>query len=124
MRKDKVTARNKRKKRIRKSIFGVAENPRVSVFRSNMHIYAQIIDDENGKTLVSASSNDKDIRNLIKDNSDLKGKKDIAFLVGEELGKKAKENNIEAVLFDRNGYLYHGRVKALADGLRKAGLKF
>ncbi len=124
MRKDKVTARNKRKKRIRKSIYGVAETPRVSVFRSNMHIYAQIIDDENGKTLVSASSNDKEIRETIKSQSDLKGKKDIAFLVGEELGKRAKENNIQTIVFDRNGYLYHGRVKALADGLRKSGLKF
>ncbi|MEX0814012.1 MAG: 50S ribosomal protein L18 [Chitinophagales bacterium] len=114
----KVKRRNKIRSRIRKKITGTADIPRLSVYRSNKHIYAQIINDELGHTLVAASSKeDKDV--------DLKApKKDAALKVGEILGAKATEAGIENVVFDRGGYLYHGRVKALADGARKGGLKF
>ncbi len=113
----KFNRRKRIKKGIRKNLSGTAERPRLSVFRSNKDIYAQIIDDEASKTLVSASSRDKGV--------DAKGTKlEIAELVGQSLATKAVEAGIEAVAFDRNGYLYHGRVKALADGARKGGLKF
>ena len=108
--------RQKIRSRIRKKISGTESIPRLSVFRSNMHIYAQIINDELGHTLVSASS---------KDSAETKGpKKDTSLKVGEVLAQKAVEAGIENVVFDRSGYLYHGRVKALADGARKGGLKF
>ena len=104
--------------RIRKSINGIPQRPRLTVFRSNKEIYAQLIDDQAGHTLVSASSMDKGIA----------GKKvtktEQAKLVGQLIAERAKEVNIESVVFDRNGYLYHGRVKALANAARENGLKF
>lgn len=118
--KKKIKRRAKRIKRIRKKIFGVSEIPRLSVYRSSMHIYAQIIDDEKGETLVSSSTLSKDIS--------LKGAKPwtvaAATIVGKELAKKAKEKKIKEVVFDRRGYKYHGRIKALAEGAREGGLKF
>ena len=114
---DKRARRAKIKKRVRKHCFGTPETPRLSVYRSNKEIYAQIIDDTTGKTLVSASSyNEKDAHNS--------NKVDQAKYVGKTLADKAKKAGIESVTFDRNGYLYHGRVKSLADAAREGGLKF
>ena len=114
---DKVLRRAKIKRRIRKKISGTAMVPRLSVYRSNKQIYAQIIDDISGKTLASAGS--------IKDKSAQKvAKLNQATLVGKLIADKAKKAGIETVVFDRNGYLYHGRVKSLADSAREAGLKF
>ncbi len=114
------TERRKRiKLRIRKTIYGTSDRPRVSVFRSNKQIYAQVIDDENGKTLLSASSREKDIASTSKGN-----KIDQAEIVGKLLADKCKEAGIETIVFDRGGYKYHGRVKSLAEAARKSGLKF
>ena len=110
----KVERRIKIKFRIRKSVNGTAERPRLSVFRSNKQIYAQIINDLTGNTLVSASSRGMETM----------PKKEQAAKVGELVAKKALEAGITQVVFDRNGYLYHGRVQELADGARKGGLKF
>ncbi len=107
------------RKRIRKRINGTAEVPRMSVFRSNKHIYVQLIDDVSEKTIVAASSADKDFA----ENKKAK-KEEIAAIVGKRIAEKAKENKISSIVFDRGGYLYHGRVKALADAARKEGLKF
>ena len=110
----KIERRRKIKARIRGRISGTPERPRLSVFRSNKQIYAQVIDDMAGHTLVSASSRGLD-----------KGtKSEIAEKVGELIAKKAQEAGITTVVFDRNGFLFHGRVKSLADGARKGGLKF
>lgn len=106
--------REKRKFHIRKRVFGTSERPRLTVFRSNRYLYAQIIDDVSQKTLVSANS--------LKDSAKLN--KACAKTVGQTLADKAKENKIEKVVFDRNGYKYHGIVKELADSVRAAGLKF
>ena len=104
--------------RIRKTIKGTPERPRLSVFRSNKQIYAQLIDDLNGVTIAAASSASKDFEVM-------KAKKvDIAKEVGKTLATLANQNGISTVIFDRGGYLYHGRVKALAEGAREAGLKF
>ena len=110
--------RKKRHARIRKNLIGTPLKPRLSVFRSAKHIYAQVIDDVNGVTLASASSTEKDgkIANG--------GNKDAATVVGKNIAEKALANKIENVVFDRSGYLYHGRVKALAEAARAAGLKF
>ena len=106
------------RRRIRKVSFGTAARPRLSVFRSNSEIYAQVIDDEKGVTLVSASSRDKDIAKA-------KGNKtEVAALVGKTIAEKAVKAGFDKVAFDRGGNLYHGRVKSLADGAREAGLKF
>jgi large subunit ribosomal protein L18 len=113
----KVQRRLRIKHRIRKVVTGTAEKPRLSVFRSNKEIYAQLVDDRNGKTLLSASSRDKDVAST-------GTKTDIAKEVGKLVAEKAKKAGIETIAFDRNGYLYHGRVKALADAAREAGLKF
>lgn len=113
----KVEKRAKIKRRIRKNIFGTAENPRLSVFRSNKEIYAQIIDDLKGVTLVAASS----YKNKATEG---KPKSEQAAIVGKELAEKAVKAGVTTVVFDRNGYQYHGRVKSLADGAREAGLKF
>ncbi len=113
---DKVKSRIKKKVRIRRKIEGTAERPRLCVFRSNAHIYAQVIDDVAGKTLFSTSS--KAINEKTGSN------KAAAKAVGETIAKKAIEKNITNVVFDRNGLLYHGRVQSLADGAREAGLKF
>ncbi|THB80371.1 MAG: 50S ribosomal protein L18 [Desulfobacteraceae bacterium] len=116
----KLVSRLKRKKRIRKSVSGSPERPRLSVFRSAKHIYAQIIDDTKGATLVSASSLDKEFIE-----SDVTGdKKNVAKAIGSLVGKRAVDKGITKVVFDRNGFLYHGRVKALSEGAREAGLKF
>ena len=114
----KLDRRNKIRRRIRKSLTGTSERPRLSVYRSNNEIYAQIIDDTTGKTISAASSRDKDIA------SEKGNKTEIAKLVGKAIAAKAKEAGIEAVSFDRGGYLYHGRVKQLAEGAREGGLKF
>lgn len=114
----KQDRRNKIRKRIRKDITGTQSRPRLAVFRSNKEIYAQIVDDVDGKTLVAASSRDKDVTSA-------EGTKvDKATLVGKKLAEKALKAGIETISFDRGGYLYHGRVKSLADGAREGGLKF
>ena len=114
----RLKARLKRKKRIRKNIFGNQDRPRLSVFRSSKHIYAQIIDDTSGSTLVSASTLDNDLK-------EAEGKKSqIAKAVGNLIGKRALDKGIKKVVLDRNGFLYHGRIKALSDGAREAGLNF
>ncbi len=118
--KNKKENRNKRHKRVRSKIVGSTKRPRLSVFRSNKHIYAQIIDDEKGKTL--ASARDTEIKEV--KNEDLSGKKVKAFAVGELIAEKAKDIKIKEVVFDRGGYKYHGRVKALAEGARSKGLVF
>lgn len=110
--------RKKRHLRIRKKIIGTSSLPRLNVFRSNKNIYAQIIDDVTGTTLTSASSIDKDLK--IENGSNVEAAKQ----VGELVAKRAKEQNIENVVFDRGGFLFHGRVKALADAAKAAGLKF
>ena len=110
----KVERRIKIKYRIRKSVFGTADRPRMSVFRSNKQIYVQIINDQEGKTIVSASSLGLEAMPKIQQ----------AEKVGELVAKKALESGVTAVVFDRNGYLYHGRVKQLADAARKGGLNF
>jgi len=113
-------ARLKRKKRIRKKISGSPERPRLSVFRSTKHIYAQVIDDLNGVTLVAASSLNPEIR----EQEEVKGKIEEAKRVGKMIADKAKAQGITSVVFDRNGFLYHGRVRALATAAREAGLEF
>lgn len=117
----RVAARLRRKKRIRKKVFGTALRPRLCVYRSLKHIYAQIIDDERGMTLVAASTLSPELKGQIES---ISGKVAAAKLVGQLIGKKALEKGINKVVFDRNGYLYHGRVQALADGAREAGLDF
>ena len=114
---NKVLRRAKIKRRIRKKVFGTSSVPRLSVFRSNKQIYAQIIDDVTGKTLASSGS--------LKNEEAQKGNKSAqAEMVGKLIAEKAKKSGIEKVVFDRNGYLYHGRVKSLAASARKEGLKF
>ena len=111
---------NKRSRRVRLRIVGLSSRPRLSVFRSNAHIYAQIIDDVAGRTLVSASTCDPGLRDRIKSGGSIEAAK----LVGETLAERAKAIPVELVVFDRGGRLFHGRVKALADAARSAGLKF
>jgi large subunit ribosomal protein L18 len=113
-------ARLKRKIRIRIKTSGTQERPRLSVFRSARHIYAQIIDDITGRTLVSASSLEK----AIKEQPKLESKIAMAVCVGKLVAQRAKESGIKKVVFDRNGFLYHGRVKAVSDGAREGGLDF
>ena len=110
--------RQRIKNRIRKIVIGTASQPRLAVFRSNKEIYAQLVDDVSGATISAASSRDKEI-------SSTKGSKvDIAALVGKSVAEKAIKAGVESITFDRGGYLYHGRVKSLAEGARGAGLKF
>lgn len=115
----KEVARKRRKVRIRKKITGTAERPRLVVFRSNMHIYAQIVDDEKHAVLASAST-----LILTRNGQQARSNKSGGDLVGKEIARLAKEKNISGVVFDRNGYIYHGRVKAVADGAREGGLEF
>jgi large subunit ribosomal protein L18 len=117
----KAQLRQRRKNRIRKKIYGTPERPRFSVFRSARHISAQIIDDTKGHTVVLATSNEK----VVKENTDMAGKKKIerANYVGQLAAKRAIEKGITAVVVDRGGFLYHGRVKAVLEGARQAGLK-
>jgi large subunit ribosomal protein L18 len=117
--KTKAWSRGRRHFRIRKTVSGTAEKPRLCVFRSASHIYAQIIDDTRGHTIAAASSLEKDF----KDHAGHRGNRDMAKLTGALIGRKAKEKGITKVVFDRGGYLYHGRVKALAEGAREAGLE-
>ncbi len=119
-RKDARTARKKRHARVRRKVSGTAERPRLCVFRSLNYIYAQVIDDKLGHTIASASSLDPGIRS----DSDGKRKVATAALVGELVARRSVEQGIRAVVFDRGGYKYHGRVKALADAAREAGLEF
>jgi large subunit ribosomal protein L18 len=116
----KEATRAKRKLSVRKKLSGSTERPRLSVFRSARHIYAQIIDDTAGKTLAAASSLDKDLRDGVKG----KKKADVAKAVGAAVAKKAQQAGLKAVVFDRNGYRYHGRVAAVAAGAREGGLEF
>jgi large subunit ribosomal protein L18 len=111
----------KKKSSIRKKVFGTPERPRLTIYRSAKHIYAQIIDDTSGKTLVSTSTLSKDLREEVKS---VKSEMDVCKLVGKQTAKRALEKKIVNVVYDRNGYLYHGRVKAVADGAREGGLKF
>ncbi len=113
----KINRRAKIKRRIRKRVSGTSKVPRLSVFRSNKQIYAQLIDDTNGVTLASASS----FKNKAVES---KSKSEQAAVIGKEVAEKALKAGIESVVFDRNGYLYHGRVKSLADSAREGGLKF
>lgn len=114
MKKVKILKRDRRHKKIRTKIFGTKERPRLSVFRSNKYVFAQIIDDENGKTLASASTKSSEGKTLI----------DKSKSAGKILAEEAKKSKISRVVFDRGGYLYKGRVKALAEGLREGGLEF
>ena len=114
---DKNTARLKRHARVRKKISGTAARPRLNVFRSAKHIYVQVIDDVNGVTLVSASTVEKDF-------DQYGGNKDAARAIGKKVAERALEKGISEVVFDRSGYIYHGRVKELAEGAREGGLKF
>jgi len=116
----RATARIRRHVRTRKKIKGTTERPRLAVFKSNSYIYAQVIDDANGTTLVAASSLEKEMQEKFKSRVNLESAK----AIGAEVAKRAKEKGINAVIFDRGGFLYHGRIKALADGAREAGLEF
>lgn len=115
-----LTGRERRKLRIRSKISGHDERPRLSVFRSTKHIYAQVINDSDGRTLAAASTLSRDLKGTLENDN----KSDAAKKVGALIAKICLEKNIDKVVFDRNGYLYHGRVKALAEAAREAGLKF
>ncbi len=116
----KKQARLKRKKRVRKKLAGTPERPRLTVFRSTKHIYAQLVDDVCGYTLAAASSLDP----LTKEQPEFESKVAVANYVGKLLGERAIKKGIKKIVFDRNGYLYHGRVKAVSEGAREAGLVF
>ena len=113
-------ARRRRKKRFQKTVRGTPERPRLCVYRSNKHIYAQIVDDQETRTLAAVSTLSKELASL----ADKRATKEAAQKVGELIAKKAQERNIQKVVFDRNGFLYHGRVRAVADAARQAGLEF
>ena len=115
-----LSARARRQRRVRAKISGVAERPRLNVFRSNLHIYAQVIDDSSHLTLAAASTLDPTVRDLL----DKKPKQAQASVVGRVVAERAREKGIETVVFDRGGYQYHGRVRSLAEAAREAGLKF
>ena len=115
-----IVGRERRKLRIRKKLGGTTERPRLTVFRSSKHIYAQVIDDVTGKTLAHASTLSKDLKGTLDDDK----KMDAAKKVGALIAKVCKSKGIDKVVFDRNGYLYHGRVSALAQAAREAGLEF
>lgn len=114
----KEDRRQRLRYRIRKTVSGTEQRPRLAVFRSNKEIYAQLIDDVNGKTITAASSRDKDI------DASKVNKIDAAKLVGKAIAERATKAGVESITFDRGGYLYHGRVKSLAEGAREGGLKF
>lgn len=117
---DKNIARKKRHARIRRTVTGTDVRPRLNVFRSAKHIYAQLIDDVTGSTIVSASTMDKEVKDTVSNG----GNVEAAQKVGELIAKRAKEKGYESVVFDRGGYLYHGRIQALAEAARTAGLQF
>ncbi|MBJ6361047.1 50S ribosomal protein L18 [Paenibacillus sp. GCM10012307] len=116
---DKNKARLKRHLRVRKKINGTVERPRLSVFRSSKHVYVQLIDDVNGVTLAAASTQDKELKDLANG-----GNKEAARKVGTLIAERAKAKGVTKVVFDRGGYLYHGRIQELADAAREAGLEF
>ncbi len=116
----RAAAREKRHYRLRNHISGTAERPRLAVFRSNMHIYAQVIDDTVGNTICSASTMEADVKAKLEHTNDVEAAK----VVGETVAKKALEKGINTVVFDRGGYVYHGKIQALADAAREAGLQF
>ena len=118
--KSRSEVRVKKHRRLRNHLSGTAERPRLAVFRSNQHIYAQIIDDTVGNTLVSASTHQKDVKAELEKTSNVEA----AAYVGTVIAKKALEKGITTVVFDRGGYIFHGKVKALADAAREAGLEF
>ncbi len=117
---DKADQLTRRKQRVRKRVVGTAERPRLNVFRSSAHIYAQIIDDLKGATLAAASSLDKSLRTSVKSTGSIDGAK----AVGKLLAERAKAAKVQTVVFDRGGRMYHGRVKALAEASREGGLQF
>ena len=114
----KITTRFKHKKRIRSKIFGTTERPRLVVFRSNANIYAQLVDDTKAHTIAAASTTEKELN--AKAGANLEGSK----LVGQLIAKRAQAKGVKSIVFDRGGYIYHGKIKALADAAREAGLKF
>lgn len=116
----RLTGRKRRHLRLRKKVHGTAQRPRLAVYRSLKHMYAQLIDDSEGRTLAAASTLDKELRDALKNGGD----KEAARAVGQLIAARAKEHNITEVVFDRGGNLYHGRVAALAEGAREAGLVF
>jgi large subunit ribosomal protein L18 len=116
----RIVGRERRKLRIRQKISGTSEQPRLSVFRSSKHIYAQVVDDVSGSTLAHASTLSRDVRGEVTEAT----KSDAAKKVGQAIAKLLLAKGISKVVFDRNGYLYHGRIRALADAAREAGLKF
>ena len=115
-----IAARERRKKRIRKKVFGFAERPRLTIYRTSGHMYAQVVNDETGVTLAAASTLSPDLAG----HEGHRGNSDAAAAVGKLIAQKALAANVKSVVFDRNGFLYHGRVKALADAAREAGLDF
>jgi len=117
---DKNQKRLQRHYSIRNKITGTPERPRLNIFKSSKHIYAQVIDDATGTTLASASTQDKELKDQVAELT----KKEAAKLVGKTVGERAKEKGINSVVFDRGGYLYHGRVQLLAEGARESGLEF
>jgi large subunit ribosomal protein L18 len=121
--KKKLDQRQKRAYRIRKTIKGTTERPRLCVRRSLSHMYAQIVDDTTGKSIAQTGSTSKEVIGKITDKKKT-SKTELAKLVGEQIAERAKEKGVEKVVFDRKGYAYHGRVKALADAARKKGLQF
>ena len=116
----RLKQRQRRKYRVRKRFGGTAERPRLSVFRSNKHIYVQLIDDQEGKTLVAASTREKSVQKSVK----YGGNKDAATVIGKTIGKRAEKAGIKQICFDRGPFKYHGRVAALAEAAREAGLSF
>ncbi len=121
IKKSRSAQRAKIKIRIRTKIYGTAERPRLTVYRSLHHLYAQVVDDSTSKTLAATSTLSKELRERLQG---VKGRKNIAKQVGAEVAKLALQANVKRVIFDRNGYLYHGVVKSLADGAREGGLEF
>ena len=121
MNKSRKDSRVRRHRRVRKKVSGTAERPRLVVFRSLKHIYAQLVDDTTGRCLLTVSSQSPEVRDQ---KGEAKGKSGVSVLVGKAVAEKAKAQGIETVAFDRGGFLYHGRVKALADGAREGGLRF
>ncbi len=117
----RIQGRERRKKQIRKKVYGTADKPRLAIFRSLKHIYAQLIDDLNDKAILTVSDLTEEVSAEVKDEST---KTEKSKIVGKIVAKKALENDIKAIVFDRSGYRYHGRVKALAESAREAGLKF
>ncbi len=120
MKSERLQSRLNRKRRIRKKVFGTAETPRLTIYRTSKHIYAQVINDVDGTTLTASST----IEKMLRKKKQKTGGCEAAKIIGESIGEKALQKGLKKVVFDRNGFAYHGRVKALADGAREKGLKF